>query len=463
MSQNQMFCYQREQTAKGQSCKVPGVCGKMRVGASAKAISIINVRITHKTAHVPLLEAVSFKDDEDAYAQMRSLYGVQESVLIQTCNRIELFLVSEDEGKSVKSAVEYLANRASIHTAEASKAIEYSLNRDALRHLLRVTSGLESMVIGEDQVINQVWDAYLKAEKANAVGPVLNLLFNRAVNVGRRVRRKTSINKGAVSVGSVAVGLAEKLLGTLNEKKILVMGAGETGTLVSKAMARRCLSPIFIANRTYERAKRLAEELCGKAVKFDRLGEALVDADVVFCSTSAPHYLLTKEMVSKLIIARQNKNDLLVIDLSNPRNVEQAIIELPHVKLYNIDDLKSIAERNKQERQKSVQETSKIIDEELAALERAVKADSVSEIISDLFSQIEETRKKELAKALRLMSDLTDHQKKIISNLTSILLKQTFLPVVENLRRAAMNNDSELIEVAIKLLESNKNLGVCKI
>ena len=167
------------------------------------------------------------------------------------------------------------------------------------------------MVIGEDQVINQVWNAYLEAEKAKAAGPVLSLLFNRAVNVGRRVRRETGINKGAVSVGSAAVELAENLLESLNEKKILVMGAGETGTLVAKAMARRCLSPIFIANRTYERALRLAEELGGKAVKFDKLSEVLVDADVVFCSTSAPHYLLTKELVSKLIVARQNKNDLL--------------------------------------------------------------------------------------------------------------------------------------------------------
>ena len=202
MSQNQLSCYQRKQTDKERDLKASGVCRKVRVGASAKAISLINVRITHKTAHVPLLEAVSFKDDEDAYAQMRSLDGVQESVLIQTCNRIELFLVSEDEGRSVKSAVECLANRASTHTAEASKAIEYSLNRDALLHLLRVTSGLESMVIGEDQVINQVWDAYLKAEKANAVGPVLNMLFNRAVNVGRRARSKTSISKGAGIAGS---------------------------------------------------------------------------------------------------------------------------------------------------------------------------------------------------------------------------------------------------------------------
>jgi glutamyl-tRNA reductase len=193
--------------------------GLTAVDPTTKPIDIINVRITHKTAHVPLLEAVSFKDKANAYTELRSLDSAVESVIIQTCNRIELYLVSEQGDRTVKSAVEYLENRASAHTKDARKAIEYSVNHDALNHLLRVTSGLESMVIGEDQVINQVWNAYLEAEKAKATGPVLNLLFNRAVNVGNRVRRETGIGKGAVSVGSAAVELAENLLGSLNERK----------------------------------------------------------------------------------------------------------------------------------------------------------------------------------------------------------------------------------------------------
>lgn len=419
----------------------------------AKPVDIINVRITHKTAHVPLLEAVSFKDKANAYAEMRLLDGAQESVLIQTCNRIELYLVSAHGDKTVKSAVEYLENRASAHTAEACKAVEYSINHDALSHLLRVASGLDSMVIGEDQVINQVWNAYLEAEKANATGPVLSLLFNRAVNVGRRVRRETGISKGAVSVGSVAVELAENLLEGLSDKKILVMGAGETGTLVAKAMARRCLSPIFIANRTYERAVWLAEELGGKAVKFNKLDEVLLDADVVFCATSAPHYLLTKDLVSKLMTKRQGKKRLLVIDISNPRNVEASIKQIPGVKLYNIDGLTSIAERNKQERQNRVWEASKIVDEEVGVLERAVKADSVREIISQLLAQVEVSRQTNLAVALNMMGELDVKQRKIVSDLTSILLKQTFLPFVENFRRAAENNETDLVETAVKLLE----------
>jgi len=218
-------------------------------------------------------------------------------------------------------------------------------------------------------------------------------------------------------------------------------------------MVRRCLSPIFIANRTYERASRLAEELYGKAVKFDKLDEVLVDADVVFCSTSAPHYLLTKESVSKLIATRQNKNDLLIIDISNPRNVEETTKELPHVKIFYIDDLKSIADQNKLERQKSMQEAFKIINEELALLENAVREDSVREIISELLSQIEKNRQRELAKALNMMSELDERQIKVVSDLTSILLKHMVLPVVENFRRAAANKETRIIEVGAKLFE----------
>ncbi len=420
-----------------------------------RPLDIVNVRLTHKTANVPLLESVSFKEKTNAYNQMLSLEGVQESVLIQTCNRIELYLVSEKGDKTVKSAVELLENRASVSTSEVCKAVEYSVNHDALRHLLRVTSGLESMVIGEDQVINQVWNSFLEAQKSQATGPVLSLLFNRAVNVGWRVRRETCINKGAVSVGSAAVALAEKLLTGLKEKKVLVMGAGETGTLVAKAMSRRCLNPVFVANRTYERALRLAQELGGKAVMFNKLGEVLANADVLFCCTSAPHYLLTKELLSWLITARENKAGLIIIDISNPRNVETSIKDLPGVKLYSIDDLTSIAEQNKLERQKSVQQACKIIDHEVTLLERAVKADSTNKFVSRLLSQVEETRRKELCRALMMLDTLDERQRKIVDHLTSILLKQTFLPVVENFRRAAVNNDFELMKIATRLFQSN--------
>lgn len=419
--------------------------------SSTGSINIVNVRITHKKTRVPVMEAVAFKDKKSALTEIRFIANVDECVLLQTCNRIELYAVSKDGEKTVKIFSEYLIKRAGTIAEEVSKAIEVSLNQDALKHILRVASGLESMIVGEDQILSQVWNAYLEAESVGTAGPILKTVFNRAVSVGKRVRNRTGINKGAISIGSAAVELAESLLGNLNGKKVLVIGAGETGTLVAKALARRCLSAIFVANRTHERALKLAEELCGKAVKFDRLEEALVDADVVICSTSAPHYLLTKELVCDVMKQRRNRSNLMIIDISNPRNVEESIQDIEGVKLYNIDDLQSIAERNKEERRKSIEKASKIIDEELPLLERDLKAQSVMNIVSSLFLRAEKVRQRELMKALNMLGNIDEKKRKVIVDLTYILLKQTFVPIIENLRIAAMNDDKQMIDAAVKL------------
>lgn len=402
------------------------------------------------------MEAVAFKDKPKTLTELHEIENVEECLILQTCNRIELFIVTETAEKTAELAKNFLAKSAQSNAEEAFRAVETSIDDDTFDHLLRVTSGLESMVIGEDQVLNQVWDAYLEAEKAKTIGPILKHLFNRAMIVGRRVRNETGINKGAVSIGSAAVELAVNLLGSLENKKIMVMGAGEIGTLVAKALARRCLSPIFIANRTYDRAVKLAEDLSGKAVKFNQLEEVLVDADVVICSTAAPHYLLTKEIVSRLMSRRINKSDLIIIDISNPRNVEKAVKEVVATKLYNIDDLQLIADKNKQKREKSIDKAVKILEKEILILNDDMKSLSVRLIVSSLLSQAEKVRRKELATALNMLGEVDDKQKQILEDMTSILLKQTFIPIVENLRLAAKNGDEQVIDTAVKLFEKTR-------
>lgn len=419
--------------------------------SSAENIDIVNVRITHQNADVPLLEAVAFKDKRDALTEIQKLGYSDECVLLQTCNRLEFFLVNKDGKYTARMMREYLANRAGPSVEEVSQAIEVAMNQDALRHILRVASGLESMVVGEDQILNQLWDAFLEADKAKTVGPVLRHVFNKAASVGLRVRNETGISKGSISIGSVAVELAGTLVGGFNGKQVLVMGAGQMGTLVAKALARRSQSAIFIASRTYDRAVKLAERLSSKAVKFDRLSEALQESDVVICSTSAPHYLLTKEIVEDVMNRRQNSNKLFVIDISNPRNVETSIQEISNVELYNLDNLQSIADRNKEERQKSAEQASKIVEEELALLEKDVKSQSVRDIISLLLSRTEDIRQRELTKTFGMLPNADEKEKEIIDDLTLVLLKQTFLPIIQNLRKAAIENDKELIGTAIKL------------
>jgi glutamyl-tRNA reductase len=424
--------------------------------SSAKTDHVINVRITHKTARVMLMEAVAFKEKSQALAELSAMEGVEECLYLQTCNRIEIYLVSEEAENTAAMAKEYLAKRAGEHAEEAAKAIETTVDNETFNHLLRVTSGMESMVIGEDQILNQVWDAYLEADNAKALGPILKHLFNRAMTVGRKVRNETGINKGAVSIGSAAVELAVTLLGNLEDKKILVMGAGEIGTLVSKALARRCLSPIFIANRTYDRAVKLAEDLQGQAVHFDKFDEVMVDADVVICSTAAPHYLLTKEIISRLMKQRQNHAPMIIIDISNPRNVEKTVAEVEGAKLFNIDDLQMIADKNKVQREKAIEKAQILLDDDLLILEDDMKSFSVRLIISEILSQTEQIRQKELVTAMNMMGALDDRQKRVMNDLTSILLKQTFMPIVENLRVAAKNGDRQAIEVAAKLFEKTE-------
>ena len=424
--------------------------------ASRKVDHVLNIRITHKTARVPLMEAVAFQDKTQALTELRKIEGVEECLYLQTCNRIEIYLVAEEIGSILDKVKSFLANRAGDQVSEVRRAIETSIDSEAVNHLLRVTSGLESLVIGEDQILNQVWDAYIEAEKQKTVGPILKRLFNRADAVGRKVRRETGINKGAVSIGSAAVELAIKVAGNLNNKRILIMGAGEIGTLVAKAMARRCLSPIFIANRTYERAVKLAEELSGRAVRWDKFDEVMADADVVFCATSAPHYLLTKKMIARLVSERQNPNTMVIIDISNPRNVEKNVTEVQGVQLYNIDDLKLIADTNRAQREAAIEQAQAIIDKELELFEEDMKSLSVRLIVTALLYEAEQIRQRELATAMAMMGQLDERQKRILNDLTSIILKQTYIPLIENLRLAAKNGDKQAIDAVAKLLEKSE-------
>jgi len=402
------------------------------------------------------MEAVAFKEKNQALIELQAIKGVEECLYLQTCNRIEIYIATEEVKNTTTHAIELLVKRAEEHYKEALKAIETAVDKEAINHLLRVTSGLESMVIGEDQILKQVWDAYFEADNAKTLGPILKHLFNRAMTVARNVRNETGINKGAVSIGSAAVELAVTLMGNLENKRILVMGAGEMGTLVAKALSKRCLHPIFIANRTYDRAAKLAEDLKGQAVKFDKIKEVMVDADVVICSTSAPHYLLTKDILSQSLTKRQNSQPLIIIDISNPRNVEKTVTVIAQTKLYNLDDLHIITNKNKAQRKTKIEKAQKILSKELPILEKDMKSLSVRPIISELLSKAEQTRQRELATAINMMGQLNDHQKKVLNDLTTILLKQTFVPIIENLRAAARNGDKQVIEVAAILLDNSE-------
>ncbi len=416
-----------------------------------RALDIVNVRITFRKAKVPLLEAVSFRDKSKAYAEVLALGHIDECVILQTCNRVEFYLVSREGENIARKLSEYLANRAGVMREEALKAIETALNHEALLHLLHVASGLDSMIMGENEILSQVWKAYLEAESFKATGPILRTAFKKAVSVGKRVRTETGISRGPSSFGAMAVKLAESLLGGINGKSVIVIGAGEMGTCVAKALARHKPYAIFVANRTYDRAVKLAEEVGGKALKFDMLEEALVEADVAICTTAAPHYILTRDAVCRILERRNGNSDLLIIDISNPRNVEKSIKEVTGVKLYDIDDFQTIVEKNLEEKRKGMEKALKIVEEELPLLFKELKEQSVRELISRIVSRAEDMRKEELTRALNMLSSIGDRERKVIDDLTHTILKRTLLPIVESLKAAALNGDEQLIEETVKL------------
>lgn len=410
---------------------------------------IINVRITHKKARLPLLEAVAFKDLREAYEEIKKLGNISECIILQTCNRVEIYVVSYN-GEVIEKLKNYLANRAEIMKDEVYNVIEVSKNHEALEHILNVASGLDSMVLGENEILGQVWNAYFQAEVYGSIGPILRTIFKKAIKVGRRVRNETEISKGSISFASLSIKLAEEALGGLNGKNVLIIGAGEMGTCVAKAIAHKKLNTIFIANRTYERAIILARKISGRALRFDKLEEALIEADVIICTTAAPHYILTKDDILRAI-NRRNKREILIIDLSNPRNVEESIAELDGVTLYNIDDFRSIIERNLAKRKESIERAKEIIKEEMPRLYEEIKICCIKNLISQIISSYERIRREELNEALRKLEKINDKEIEIIDNLTKAIFKRILHPIIENLKIAILNGDKQIIENFAKI------------
>ncbi len=320
--------------------------------------------------------------------------------------------------------------------------------QSALKHLLRLAAGLESMIIGEDQILGQIKEARIAALKRGSCGPILDTIFNKAIHVGQLVRNKTQINKGSISIGSAAVELAESVQGDLKCKKVLVIGAGEMGALVARALAEKQLKAIVVANRTYDRAVKLAEELGGYAIQFNRLDDALSDADVVISATAAPHYILTRERVEKAIpVERRDK--VTMIDIANPRDIEEKVKELG-IKLFNIDDLRGIAEKNRRKREKEAQKAEQIIEEELGLLFNSLKYKKIEPLISKIRKSMEEIRVKETKKAIKMLGEL-EGEEKIIEDLTRSIVNKIFHDIVSRLREAAEADDKELIRACERL------------
>ena len=391
---------------------------------------ILNLRVDHKIADVQSMENIA-KEIDDLFWQLQERYSIGEYIEISTCNRKEYYIhndyISEDDDL--------------LSHENQSIIIEYG--QSAVMHLLRMTSGLESMIVGEDQILGQVQDAKHKAMKNRHCGRYLDAVFTKAIHVGQVVRNKTNINKGSVSIGSAAIDLAEKHMGCLDEKSVLVIGAGKMGKLVAKALAEKDLSAIFVANRTYYVAVDLAKDLGGEAILFSDLEKYLATADLVISATSAPHPIITKKRILDIDMDYDN---VMMVDIANPRDISEDVAETG-VKLFNIDDLREIADINTQLRIKEFGEAENIINEEFLLLKESFKIMEVDELLGNLRASMEDIRQRETQKASVKLADV-DGSVKILDNLTNSIVNKIFFDISKNLKKAAKDENTDILEAA---------------
>lgn len=322
--------------------------------------------LNHRTAPVELRERIAFGQSQvpAALQALRQEVGTQECVILSTCNRVELYAVLPEVNGQRSRLEQFLVDFHRLNPGILSDRLYWYLAPDSIRHLFKVASGLDSMVVGESEILGQVREAYAQAVATRSVGPVFHRLFQTALRTGKEVRSRTRIGQGATSVSSVAVELARRIFRNLSSKTILVLGAGQMaeGTLAS--LKERGIRSVLVANRTQEAAAPLAERFGGQAVSLSSLDQALTETDIVICSTSAGEYLIRASDVQRAMAARRQR-PLFLIDISVPRNLEPAIGRLENVYLYDIDDLQAIASANLQVRLAEMDACSRIVESEL--------------------------------------------------------------------------------------------------
>lgn len=321
--------------------------------------------LNHKTSPVEIRERLAFPPSKlsEAFRLLKETCSVKESVIISTCNRVEIYIAADNGSRDEKDILfKFLKEFHGVELTSFEEGVYFYSEPESVRHLFSVASGLDSMVIGETEVFGQVKSAYEAARQAGMTREVLNPLFQKAFNVAKEIRTKTLIGKGGVSVSSVACELAKKIFEDLSEKTIMILGAGKMGESTAKYLISRGIKSILVSNRSYERALELALVFGGKAIKFDDCFDEMANVDIVISSTGAPHFLIKPEEI-KEVMHRRRSRPIFIIDISVPRNVDPKVGILEDVYLYNIDDLKQLAEENINKRRAELEKGLELIDE----------------------------------------------------------------------------------------------------
>ncbi len=418
-------------------------------------ITIVNIGMNHETAPVALRELVAFRGDniDEAANAIRGLADVKEFIVLSTCNRVEIVFTTEREKEAKKSVIKFLCDFGGIRREELEPALYVYDNQEAIRHIFRVGASLDSMIVGEPQILGQVKEAYRSAVDRKTSSVILNRLMHRTFALAKRIRTETHISGSPVSISFAAVELGKKIFGDLQGKSVLLIGAGEMAELAARYLLNNRIAKVLVTNRTFHRALELAHEFHGKAISFDEIDDQLPAADIVITSTSSPEPIITSSKVKKTMRARKNR-PLFFIDIAVPRNVEPQVNAIDNVFVYDIDDLKGIVDFNMGQRKGEAVKAERMVDEEVIKFSEWLRTLDVVPTIRALKDKCEKICRSELKKTLSALGDLTPQQRECVENLTISITKKILNdPILFLKRKEARASRDVYLDVTRKLFD----------
>ena len=407
---------------------------------------IVSIGTSHHVAPIEFRERLAFSEEQliESHQHLRESNQVQEAAILSTCNRVEVYAVLNavrHADAAAKVLVEFLSRYHQIDMASLKKRTYLHHNLETIQHLFRVTSSLDSMVVGESQILGQVKEAYDTSRSAGSTGTILNRLFTKAFSVGKRIRSETTITTGAVSISYAAVELAKKIFDTLEGKTVAIVGAGEMSELTAKHLVANGVSNVIVANRTYERAVKVAEKFNGTPFAYDSDLSFLIDADIVISSTNAPDYLIKRKPLADIMRKRKHRY-MFLIDIAVPRDIEPDVSKLDYAFLYNIDDLEAVVASNLKDRHQEATRAEQIVSEEAKRFYDQLQIFQVNPTIKALHQQFRQIADSEL-QACVYKTTLSDQQEAAVASMTQAIVKKLLHHPMQNLRCAVNDGGSD--------------------
>ena len=421
-------------------------------------LRVVVVGISHNTAPVEVREHFSFTEDETraAVTELRSMPGIQECMMLSTCNRTEIYAASEHSEECVESVKRYLSENSGFDTHTISPYLYASVGHMAVRHMYKVACGVDSMVVGEPQILGQVKGAYRNAVIKNTAGLILNRLCHSAFFAAKRVRTETGIGSRAVSISYVAVELAKRIFDDLSRRKVLLIGSGEMAELAARNLVSSGIGDLFIASRRFENAATLAERLKGNAIRFEEIYYHLKDMDIVITATGSSEFII-KTSHAKESLKLRNNEPVFMIDIAVPRDIDPRVEEIPDIYLYDIDDLKGVLDENLKTRKDSAIKAEEIVREVESAFESWISGLKAVPAIIDLKKRFETIKDLEVERALSKLDGFTDKDRDVIEAMAARIVGKLLHGPLTKLKEEASTSRGALYVDSVKKLFELEN------